>query len=381
MNRLAAGISQDTWRSNFAVTERYAFLDHASLGPVPKSTVEAMHASLLNHATEAAVAFPAFHAVAEDVRGRFARLVGARSDEIAITANTATGISVIAKGFDWREGDNVVVPTIDFPSNMYAWMQLSTRGVETRRVCPREGRVAVEDLVAACDSRTRVVAVSLVQFSTGFRVDINALGEVCRARGILLVVDGMQAVGWMDLNLESSPIDAMALQSYKWLLGPFGVGWLYVRRGLVQQLQPLSIGGRSMTPRNSFLDHRFELSDNATRFESGVLDLHSIAGAGSSIDLLASAGIASIEAHTLALSDKLAEGLAARGWIVLSARTKEHERSPIIVFRHASLDASAFHSRLTEAGVIVSLREGVLRASPHFYNNEDDIERLLDALP
>ena len=109
---------------------------------------------------------------------------------------------------------------------MYAWMQLSSRGVETRRVLPREGRVLVEDLLSACDSRTRVVAVSLVQFSTGFRVDIDALGQDCRARGILLVVDGMQGIGWMDIHLEPSPIDAMALQSYKWLLGPFGVGWL-----------------------------------------------------------------------------------------------------------------------------------------------------------
>jgi selenocysteine lyase/cysteine desulfurase len=117
------------------------------------------------------------------------------------------------------------------------------------------------------------------------------------------------------------------------------------------------------------------------RFESGVLDLHSIAGAGSSIDLLAKVGVASIEARTLYLSAKLAEGLAARGWILVSARTDERERSPIIVFRHASLDANACYSRLTEGGVIVSLREGLLRASPHFYNNEDDIDRLLDALP
>lgn len=381
MSKSVARISPDEWRREFAVTERYAFLDHASLGPIPRSTVDVMHASLLNHATQAAVAFPAFHTVTEDVRGRFARLVGTHDDEIAITANTATGISVIAKGLEWREGDNVVVPAIDFPSNMYAWMQLSSRGVETRRVLPREGRVLVEDLLSACDSRTRVVAVSLVQFSTGFRVDIDALGQDCRARGILLVVDGMQGIGWMDIHLEPSPIDAMALQSYKWLLGPFGVGWLYVRRGLIQQLEPLSIGGRSMTPRDSFLDHRFELSGSATRFESGVLDLHSIAGAGSSIDLLAKVGIASIEAHTLALAHRLAEGLIARGYILVNARTRPRECSPIVVFRHASLEASTCHSRLREADVIVSLREGMLRASPHFYNNENDVDRLLNALP
>jgi selenocysteine lyase/cysteine desulfurase len=191
----------------------------------------------------------------------------------------------------------------------------------------------------------------------------------------------MQAIGWLDTDVHRLPIDAMALQSYKWLLGPHGVGWLYIRRSLVEQIEPLAVGSRSMTLRDSFLDHRFELSDTATRFETGVLNLHGIAGVGANLDLLDHIGIAAIEARVLSLTDRLAEGLAARGYEIAGARTNARQRSAIVVFRHPRIEPSTCHRRLVEASVVVSLREGAVRASPHFYNNEDDIDRLLAALP
>jgi selenocysteine lyase/cysteine desulfurase len=234
--------------------------------------------------------------------------------------------------------------------------------------------------MSACDSTTRVVAVSLVQFSNGFRVDVAALGEACRARGILLVVDGMQAVGALEIDVHDLPIDAMALQSYKWLLGPHGVGWLYIRRGLLDRIEPLAVGTRSVTPRASWLDHRFELADNAARFETGVLNLHGIAGAGASLELLHEVGIRAIETRVLSLADRLADSVAARGCVIVGSREHSRERSSIVTFRHASMDVQACHKRLADAGVVTSMREGVIRASPHFYNSEDDIDRLLDAL-
>lgn len=376
-----AGASPAEWRRQFAVTHDYAYLDHASLGPMPEVAVEAMQASVAAQATKGALAFPALQSAAEDVRARFAAFIGADADEIAITSSTAMGINIVAKGLPWRDGDSVVVPAIDFPANMYPWMHLAARGVEVRRVPSREGRIPADDLMAACDPKTRVVAVSAVQFSTGFRADLQTLAEACRARGILLVVDGMQAVGAIALNVHALAIDAMALQSYKWLLGPHGVGWLYVRRGLVGEIAPLAVGSRSVTPRESFLDHRFELRTTATRFETGVLNFHGLAGAGASLDLLGGVGIGTIEARALELADRLAAGLVTRGCTIVGSRAEARERSAIVVFRHPRVEAAACHRRLLEAGVVVSLREGAIRASPHFYNTEDDIDRLLDALP
>lgn len=372
--------SLDTWRREFAINDSYVYLDHATLGPMPKASVEAIQASVAAHAVNGSLAFPGFHTMAEAVRGSFSKLIGADRDEIAITSSTAMGINIIANGLSWREGDAVVVPAVDFPANMYPWMHLAAKGVEVRRVPPRDGRITTEDFLAACDSKTRVVAVSLVQFSTGFRVAIEALGEACRSRGILLVVDGMQAIGWANIDVHELPIDVMALQSYKWLLGPFGVGWLYIRHGLIEQVEPLAVGSRSVTPRESFLDHRFELSPTATRYETGVLNLHGIAGVGASLEILTKVGMAVIEAHVLSLADRLAEGLAVRGCDIVSARTNVPERSPIVVFRHPKLNASVCHRKLIEAGVVVSLREGAIRTSPHFYNTNNDIDRLLDAL-
>lgn len=375
------GVSPAEWRRQFAVTRDYSYLDHASLGPMPQAAVEAMQASIAAQATRGALAFPALQKTAEDVRARFAAFIGADADEIAITSSTAMGINVVAQGLRWRDGDSVVLPAVEFPANMYPWMHLATRGVEVRRISPREGRITADDVLAACSDRTRVVAISMVQFSTGFRADLETLGKACRTRGILLVIDGMQAVGAIQLDVHALPIDAMALQSYKWLLGPHGVGWLYVRRGLVGEIAPLAVGSRSVTPRESFLDHRFELRTTATRFETGVLNLHGLAGAGASLDLLGGVGIGIIEARALELADRLAAGLATRGCTIVGSRADARERSAIVVFRHPRVEAAACHRRLLEAGVVVSLREGAIRASPHFYNTEDDIDRLLDALP
>lgn len=369
------------WRREFAVARDYAYLDHATLAPMPKLSVEAMAASMAAQASKGSLAFAGLQAHAEEVRGRFAGFIGADPAEIAITSSTAMGINIVAKGLRWRRGDSVVVPTIDFPANIYPWMHLAAQGVELRRVAPREGRIPIADLLAACDANTRVIAVSLVQFSTGFRVDIEALGGACRSKGVLLVVDGMQAVGSLDVDVHAMPIDAMALQSYKWLLGPHGVGWLYVRRELLDRIEPLALGSRSMTPRQSFLDHRFELAPTATRFEAGVLNLHGIAGAGASLGLLRRIGIRAIEERVLSLAERLAIGLVERGYEIAGSRADARERSAIVVFRHPRLDIDACHRRLTDAGVVVGLREGAIRASPHFYNTNDDVDRLLDALP
>jgi cysteine desulfurase/selenocysteine lyase len=380
-DRVSESIPAEEWRREFTIVDKCVYLDHATQGPLPKPTVEAMHASIALQATTASLGFTAAHSKVEEVRARFAALIGADCDEIALTSSTAMGINIVAKGLPWQEGNSVVVPAFDFPSNIYPWMHLKTKGVELRRIRPRNGQITVEDLLAACDSSTRVIAVSLVQFSNGSRIDIGELGEVCRSRGILLVVDGMQAVGWANINVHALPIDAMSLQSYKWLLGPFAVGWLYVRRELIDRIEPLAVGSRSMTPQESFLDHRFEFSPTATRYESGVLNIHGVLGAGASIDLLRRIGMSAIETRVLSLADHLADGLVAKNCTIDPAPENRRERSPIVAFRHPLVDARTCHRRLTEAGVGVSLREGAVRVSPHFYNTLDDIERLLDALP
>jgi selenocysteine lyase/cysteine desulfurase len=194
LERECGSAAVQAWRREFPILDSRVYLDHATQGPLPKQTVEAMYASIGRQATRASLASIAANSEVEDVRARFAALIGADRDEVALTSSTAMGINIVAKGLRWQEGDSVVVPSIDFPSNVYPWMHLKTKGVELRTVRPRNGEVKVDDLLEACDSTTRVVAVSLVQFSNGSRIDVEELREACRSRGNLLVVDGMQTV-------------------------------------------------------------------------------------------------------------------------------------------------------------------------------------------
>ncbi len=369
------------WRRHFPITERYAYLDHAAVGALPRESVAALAAAAEAQAQEASKAYQGFETMVEELRVIFANLIGADAEEIGLAKNTSMGLSTVAAGLPWRRGDSIVFSSVEFPCNVFAWKALAARGVEVRSVPARGGRVLADDLMAACDGTTRVVALSLVQFSNGYRAEVNTLGELCRARKILVVVDAMQAVGALAIDVHRSPIDVLATASNKWLLGPFGCGWMYVRREVIEQIQPLVLGVYSVMPRTTYLDHSLTLRPTARRFDDGVPNFLALAGLRPSLELLASVGPAVIESRVLALTDRLAEGLTARGYLVLSPREKPGERSSIVTFRHPEYDSAALQARLTEAGVVVSLREGAIRVSPHFYNSEGEIDQLLEALP
>lgn len=375
-----SGREVERWRREIEVTGDVAYLDHATIGPLPRATVRAMSDWVARQGREGSGMWPAIQAAADVVLRDFAAFIGARPEEVARVAGTAMGVTVVAEGLPWRDGESVVLPEMEFPANRYPWLHLRRRGVEVRCVPARDGRVEVDDLVAACDGTTRVVAVSVVQFSNGFRADVTALGEACRARGIRLVVDGMQAVGAVRMDVGSLPIDALACQSYKWLLGPHGAGWLYVRRDRIDAIEPLALGSRSITPGTSFLDQRFELKESAGRFETGIVNYQGIAALGASLEFLAGIGIDVIERRVLMLSERLGAGLLAKGCRVLGAPRNRDERSAIVTFLHPGLESEACYRRLLEAGVVTCLREGAIRVSPHVYNTEDEIDRLLDAL-
>jgi len=266
----------------------------------------------------------------------------------------------------------------------------------------------------ACDSTTRIVSVSWVQFSNGYRVDISSLGEACRSRGIMLVVDANHALGAFEFDVSTLPIDALATQSFKWLCGPYNAGWLYVRHEVVEHIRPFAVGPLSAIPAESFLDNGFTLRTDAGRFETGVLNFSGIIGAGASLRYFRKVGMRKIEKRLANLLDYLAEGLLSRGYHVLSSRKKPEERSSILVFRHPRPETVAFQvakapiqnskernltrakgldrrgvdpwhaeclNRLAAAGIILSMREGALRISPHFYNTEEEIDKFLQALP
>jgi selenocysteine lyase/cysteine desulfurase len=358
--------------------------------------------------------FEALIGECDQVRKDFADFIGASPEEVAMMDTTSMAISTIANGLDWNHGDSVVIPQIEYLSNVYPWLNLASKGVEIRRVpCPN-GRVLVDDLINACDSKTRVLSVSSVQFSNGYRVDLSTLGEACRSRNIMLVVDANHTVGAFAFQVKDLPIDAMATQSFKWLCGPYNTGWLYIRKELIESIRPSAVGPLSALPSESFLDTRFCLRTDAGRFETGVLNFAGIIGAGASLRYFKSIRMDVIENRVIHLTDYLTEGLLSKGYKVLSARQEPWERSGIVICRHPRPDTIPLHipdkksgdlkdgkkarskgldrrgdnpwhaaclNRLANEGIVISMREGALRISPHFYNTEEEVDELLAALP
>jgi selenocysteine lyase/cysteine desulfurase len=315
------------------------------------------------------------------IRRAAAHLISAHQDEIAFTHSISHGLNIVAAGLDWRPGDNLICAETEFVANVYPWTNLQARGVKVRFAPARENRILVDDVAALIDHRTQLVAISFVEFSTGYRNDLDSLATLCRDRGVYLCIDSIQGLGALRFSVRNTPVDFVAAHAAKWMLGPIGAGFLYMRRELIEHLSPTMAGWRSVVHRDDYLRYDSPLRESAERFEPGSLNIAGLLGMEAAIELLLTVGLPDIEARILSLTDRLIAGLEARQYIITSPIAHYGERSGIVCFQHPSTDTAAVLSRLEEAGVIVSLRGGAIRVSPHFYNTEGDIEHLLASLP
>jgi selenocysteine lyase/cysteine desulfurase len=371
----------DRFRSELPITERWTYLNHAAIGPMTRSGAERMAALARRVAETGDRHWPERAEETERVRGQAARLLGARAPhEVAFVGNTSEGLSAVAWGVDWRAGDNVVGPEPEFPADVYPWLSLAPLGVEYRRVPEREGRVEAADLVAAMDERTRVVAVSWVQYASGHRIDLAPLAAACRGAGALLVVDAIQGLGALAFDVESAGVDACAVASHKWLLGPEGLGLLWVSDRVIDRLRSTRHGWRSVAGRFEWTGIDPTPAEGALRFEAGTLNFAGAHALGGGLDLLLEMGPERIEQRVLALSDRVARGLAERGFRLAEPRRAAGETSGIVAGTHRERGTRELVDALAESGVVVSNRAGRLRVAPHAYNTEEEIDRLLAGL-
>ena len=319
----------------------------------------------------------------EETRSTTARLIGATPEEIALVANTTTGISLVAEGFPWQSGDNVVTLADEFPSNQYPWLNLASRGVECRRVEVGRAGPDLAKIAAACDRRTRLIAVSWVGFASGYRLDLAAITSLAHERGALLFLDAIQGLGVFPLDLRQIPIDFLAADGHKWMLGPEGAGIFFVRRQHLDLLRPLMVGWHSVERSMDFDHIELQFRSTAARYEGGTANMAGMIALGASLRLLESAGLSAtseaVAERVLSLTDHLRTRLAEKGAIVYGGSERSC-RSGIVSFDLPGSDLRIVKRQLLRAGVVVNLRSGRLRASPHAYNNEEDIERLIAAL-
>jgi len=367
-------------RDEFPITRNYNFQNHAAVAPLSRRAADAARA-YLDHSLEHSYVGGDFFKRVDQVRAQAARLIGAKADEVTFSKNTSDGISMVANGLSWSTGDNVVITNAEFPANVYAWQALRSRGVEVRMVLEENGRIPLERIVESIDTRTRVVAISSVQFASGFRTDLATLGEHCAAKGVFLCVDAIQSLGAFPIDVEAMKIDFLAADGHKWLCAPEGVGIFYVSKQVQGHLRPTSVGWLSMKNPFAFGKYRFEFADSAKRYDNGSYNLAGIFALGGALSLVEEVGAEHISKRILALTDRLVEGVRGKGYRTVSSRSPS-EASGIVAFRSDGDDLEGIQRHLQEEHhIVIAVRCGRLRASPHFYNTEAEIDQLIDALP
>src|SRR3984893_17256945 len=277
-------------RDQFPITRRWAFFDHAAVAPLSAPAVRAITEWAQDMAENGDVNASRWEKRVEEVRELASRMLGAAKEDIAFIKNTSEGIGIVAEGLPWKPGDNVVTAAEEYPANIYPWMNLKNRGGDVRFVQSRDRRLEIDDVAAAIDDRTRLVSLSMVEYSSGFRNDLDKVGSLCRQRGVYFFVDAIQGLGVFPLDVAQSPIDFLAADGHKWLLGPEGAGIFYVRRELVDRLHPVGIGWNSVIGSRSFSRIELSVKDTAARYEGGSYNMAGLLALAESLQLLLDLG-------------------------------------------------------------------------------------------
>jgi len=366
-------------KAEFPVAENWAYFDHAAVSPLPRRSANILRSWTDDQERNGVVHWLDWEAKLSVLRKNLARLIHAHHDEIAFVSSTTQGIGLVAEGFPWKPGENVVTSADEYPSNVYPWMNLASRGVELKLVPSREGRVWVEDLIAAMDSSTRVLTISHVEFATGFRNDLDALGAACRERGVAFLVDAIQGLGPLTIDVEKTPIDFLAADGHKWLLGPEGAGFLYVRREWIERLRPLGVGSHSVVGTFNSPTFDFTLRPNAQRWEGGSYNMPGLQALGASVSLFLEIGPELVSERILDRAARVREIAFEAGWQSVSS-TRTEDVSGIVALEKPGVDPNEVVKTLKSQGIAAACRRGKLRFSPHLYNNEDDLRRLREGL-
>lgn len=368
-------IDIERYREEFPVTKHGVFLNHAGVSPICKRAVVEIERWVKENEEAVCARYEIWARRVEEVRAKAAKFLNASPEEIGFVKNTSHGLNHVAQGLGWCEGDNIVSYNKEFPANIYPWMNLSSKGVELRLIGDRDGKIHIEDIEDAVDSRTKVIALSSVEFTTGYRNDLSAISKLCKSKDIFFCVDAIQSLGALRMDVKEFGIDFLSADAHKWLMGPEGIGIFYIRRELLEICRPAYVGWHSVVEPLKFLPYRFTLKDNASCFEEGSHNLAGIFALGGCLDLIEEVGINKIERRIIELTDFLVAELVKKNYNIISPRGNG-EKSGIVSFSVKESAADVVRE-LAEKNIFISARDGALRVSPHFYNTKEEIEILL----
>jgi len=369
-------------RALFPITKEAVYLNHAAVSPPPLPVIEAIKAQMEDVALHGSLKYRNWVAVKERARGNLAKLLGALPEQVAFMRNTSDALSAVANGLKWNAGENIVTFRREFPSNIYPWLRLRDEfGVEVRMCDERDGRVDVEELIGLIDSGTRVVAISQVQYGSGFRADLERLGRAARAHDALLVTDCIQALGVIPTDVETELIDVAAGACHKWLLTPEGLGFLYLSARALERIRPTMVGWMSVQEPEDYFNFDQPWKTGALAWETGTLATALLHGLDASLKLLLETGVERINSHLNDLTDYLCERLSGRDYRIVSSR-RAGEKSQIVCIEHTGAwTAMQLYSHLRKQKIMVAPRGRRLRIAPHLYNIPEEIDSLIEALP
>ncbi len=366
-----------------SIAPEWAYFDHAAVGPLSKPAATAIAHFAAQAAEQGDTVWPEWAAKVEHLRRQFAGLLNCDGNEICLIPNTTTGINLVAEGWPWKNGDSVVVPEGEFPSNLFPWQNQQAKGVEVR-IAPRQnGEVTVESLMSQVNETTRMISVSWVGYASGFRIDLENLVQQAHRRGVLVFLDAIQGLGVYPLDLKKIPVDFLAADGHKWLLGPEGAGVAMIAKRHLEKLRCLNVGWGSVKNSFNYAEPRLELRDAAARFEAGSANMMGAAALSASlqmiIDIRHELGQNAISSRICQLATTLDQQLKDAGAVTRFPNAAQHQ-SGIVTFEVEGLEPATIRKEAMQQKVVLSCRDGGVRAAIHAYNDESDLQRLVDVV-
>jgi selenocysteine lyase/cysteine desulfurase len=372
---LAGADLRARWRGQFPVTERYIYLNHAAVAPLSRRASAAMNQLSEDCLFHGANHYDQWMDAYERFRKAAAALIGCTPAEIAIAKNTSEGIATVALGIGWKPGDKVVAFEEEFPANFYPWKRLEAQGVRLEWLSIYD---PLERIDEACRG-ARLLAISYVNYLSGYRVDLRAIGEICRRRGVFFFLDAIQGLGAFPFDVNECHIDALAADGHKWLLGPEGCAVLYVRHERQDEIEPVEFGWTNVAKYADYASRDMTLRSDAGRYECGTLNTIGCYGLAAAMELLLEIGVERIGPAVQALGDQVADGVTAKGYHLAAPRSAQ-TGAGIVSFQKPGVDARMIVSRLRQKGILAAPRQGWVRVSPHFYVSPDEVGRFLEEL-
>jgi selenocysteine lyase/cysteine desulfurase len=369
-------------RREFPVAREKFFLAHAGVCPLPRRVADAI-SECANQGMLGDQESFMLHRL-DEARKLAAQLLNCQPEEIALVGPTSLGLSLVASGLNFRKGDNVLIYHDDYPSNVYPWMALAARGVEVRLLNIKKlGAIRTIDVIGQVDENTKLVALASCHFISGFRIEISAIGKFLRERGILFCLDAIQTLGAFPTTVEY--VDFLAADAHKWLLGPCGAGIFYVKKDLQEKLNPPIYGWHNVRSPNFVAQDKIEFRSGAVKFEAGTQNLLGLVGLIAAMELALEIGVENIAAELLRKRGWLIPALQAKDFTVLNAETKTENAGGIVSFFQPGKDLAALNQKLSASGIAASLRtdrkgQNYIRLSPHFYNTDVELQRVLELL-